>query len=365
MFEPRKEIEHFEPYRPGKSIDQVKRELGLKRVVKLASNENALGPSPKAQSALSRASSKMHLYPDGNSTRLREVLSRRLGVKTGEVILGAGSDELIELLGKTYLRPADDIVVSECAFIRYAMAGQLMGSRVVSVPMKDLTHDLSALAAAVTPRTKFVFVANPNNPTGTYNTASEVEDFLGRLPDSVLPVIDEAYFEFARVRKDYPDSIDYFRKGRRLITLRTFSKIYGLAGLRVGYGVAPADIVQTLDRVRPPFNVSSAAQAAAEAALDDDAHVRKTVKLVEKEKARVAKVLKSMKIEWTPSAGNFLLLDVSPRRGEEVFQALLREGVIVRPLDEYGLPRHIRVTLGLPEENDLFLKALKGVYSKP
>ncbi|HRY30678.1 MAG TPA: histidinol-phosphate transaminase, partial [Elusimicrobiota bacterium] len=236
---PRPQVEHFEPYLPGRSMGQIKKEYGLKRVIKLASNENPLGPSPRAIAALRKHAPAMHLYPDGASTDLRRAVSEHLGVKFGQVILGAGSDEIIELLGKTYLAPEDDIVVSAHAFIRYRMAGELMGARVRTVPMKNLTHDLDALAAAVSDKTKFVFVANPNNPTGTYNTRADMERFLSSLPAHAVPVIDEAYFEYARMKKDYPDSLDFFKAGRNVVVLRTFSKIHGLAGLRVGYGVAP------------------------------------------------------------------------------------------------------------------------------
>jgi histidinol-phosphate aminotransferase len=361
ILKPRPQVADFEPYLPGRSLEQVKRQYGLKRVVKLASNENALGPSRKAQAALKAAAGRMFRYPDGASTDLRAALAKHLGVKPSQVMAGAGSDELIEILGKAYLNPGDEIVVSEHAFVRYAMAGQLMGAKVVSVPMKDLRHDLVAMAAAVTARTKFVFVANPNNPTGTYNTADELEEFLITLPARVVAVIDEAYFEYARSRKDYPDSLEFFKAGRNLVTLRTFSKIHGLAGLRVGYGVAPESIVETVDRVRPPFNVSLAAQLAAVAALQDRPHAERTRRLAESEKKRVLKALAAMRLECAPSAANFLLIDVEPQRGADVFAALLKRGVIVRAVDEYDLPYHIRVTLGLPEENNLFLKALKEV----
>jgi histidinol-phosphate aminotransferase len=342
-------------------LEQIKKQFGLKRVVKLASNENALGPSRRAATALRGSAGRAHRYPDGFSTDLRAALARKLGVKPEQVMAGAGSDELIELLAKAYLNPSDEIVVSQHAFIRYAMAGELMGAKVVAVPMKDLKHDLPAMAAAVTERTKFVFVANPNNPTGTYNTKRELDEFLAALPDRVVPVLDEAYFEFARSRKDYPDSLDYFRSGRVLVALRTFSKIYGLAGLRVGYGVAPASLVETIDRVRPPFNVSLAAQAAAAAALGDEDHVRRSVSLVEREKKRIEKELRALRVECVPSAGNFLLFNAAPQRGEEVFRELLKRGVIVRSVDEYGLPGYARVTVGLPEENAFFLKHFKEV----
>jgi histidinol-phosphate aminotransferase len=236
LIAPRREIAQFTPYVPGRDMDTVKKMYGLKRVVKLASNENALGPSPKAAAALRAAAGGVHLYPDGFSTtppaRWRNV---HMKVKTTQVCVGAGSDELIEILAKAYLTPADEIVVSEHAFLRYKMAGDLMGSKVVTVPMNVMTHDLEAMAAAVTPRTKFVFIANPNNPTGTYNTKSELEEFLITLPARVVAVVDEAYFEFARPPTITPSAIDFFKAGRNLVVLRTFSKAYGLAGVRLGY----------------------------------------------------------------------------------------------------------------------------------
>jgi histidinol-phosphate aminotransferase len=234
LIAPRREIAQFTPYVPGRDMDTVKKMYGLKRVVKLASNENALGPSPKAVAALRAAAGRVNLYPDGFSTELRRALAVHMKVKPTQVTVGAGSDELIEILAKAYLTPADDIVVSDHAFIRYKMAGDLMGSKVITVPMRGMTHDLEAMAAAVTPRTKFVFIANPNNPTGTHNTKTELEEFLITLPARVVAVVDEAYFEFARAADDYPSALDFFKAGRNLVVLRTFSKAYGLAGVRLG-----------------------------------------------------------------------------------------------------------------------------------
>jgi histidinol-phosphate aminotransferase len=365
VLEPRPQVANFEPYTPGRCLDAVKKQFGLKRVVKLASNENPLGPSPRAAAAFQKAAKALHHYPDGFGAGLRQALAKRLGVKPAQVTLGAGSDEIIENLAKAYLNPGDEIVVSDHAFVRYRMAGELMGTRVVTVPMRRWTHDLEAMARAVTDRTKFVFVANPNNPTGTYNTATEVEEFLITLPARVVPVFDEAYFEYARVKKDYPDALDFFKAGRQLIVLRTFSKIYGLAGLRVGYGVAAEWIVDVLDRVRPPFNVSSPAQAAAAAALLDRNQVKRSVRLVRNEMRKMEKALDAMRAAWVPSAANFLLMDVAPHRGDDVFQAMLRRGVIVRSMEEYGFPNHIRVSIGLPGENALFLKAFKEVRQGP
>ncbi|MBL0058885.1 MAG: histidinol-phosphate transaminase [Elusimicrobia bacterium] len=363
LLRPRKEVEGFEPYIPGRDMENVKRLYKLKRVIKLASNENPLGPSPRALAALRAGASNLHRYPDSFSTALRHALADHLGVKVGQLSVGAGSDELIEILAKAYLGPADEIVVSEHAFLRYKMAGDLMGATVVTVPMNVMTHDLEAMAAAVTPRTKFVFIANPNNPTGTYNTKTELEEFLITLPARVVAVVDEAYFEFASAHRDYPSALDFFKAGRNLVVLRTFSKAYGLAGIRLGYAVGPEPLIETLERVRPPFNVSLPAQAAGVAALTDRTHLKRTLALVAKEKSILERELKKMHIPVVRSATNFLLIQVSPHRGDETFEALLRKGVIVRAMDEYGFPEHIRVTIGRPEENRLFLSAFRETRS--
>jgi len=353
----------FEPYIAGKPVETIKRELGLKKVVKLASNENPLGPSRKALAAIRKASGLLYYYPDSNSWLLRQALAKKFKLRPENVLFGCGSDELIELMARLFFKPEDEIVISEHAFIRYKMAGDLMGSKVVTVPMKNYTHDLEAMARAVTPRTKAIFIANPNNPTGTYNSAREVERLLSRLyarPGALpLVIFDEAYYEYARTQKDYPETISYLSRYPNLVILRTFSKIYALAGLRVGYGFASPEVVDYIDRIRPPFNVNTPAQVGAVASLEDNAQVKKGVKLVEEQKKLLYRELEKMGVPFIPSATNFILVDVGPRRGQEMFRQMLRKGVIVRAMDEYNFPSHIRVTIGLPEENKLFLKALK------
>lgn len=359
---PRSAVGKFEPYTPGRSLAQVKKEHGLLHAVKLASNENALGASPRTVAAARKAAASLHVYPDGFSADLKAALARKAAVPLTQVTVGAGSDELIELLGRAYLAPGDSIVASRHAFIRYRMSADIMDAETIEVPMgPDLKHDLAAMARAATPRTKLVFVANPNNPTGTYNTSAELEAFLDALPPRVLPVLDEAYFEFARLQNDYPDGLSLLKKGRRLLVLRTFSKVYGLASLRLGWGAGPEDVVDALERIRPPFNVNAVAQAAGLAALADQGHVRRSVRLMAAERGKLEKALTERGMEWTPSAANFLLVKVAPLRGREVFERLLRRGVIVRAVDEYGLPDHIRVTVGRPAENRLFLKAFDHV----
>jgi len=365
----RPEVTHFEPYLPGRSMESVRRERGLKRIIKLASNENALGPSSRALQALANVRKNIFRYPDGASQSLRMALARKYHLPVDRVIVGAGSDELIELLGKTFLNSKDSIVVSEHAFIRYRMAGELMGAKIISVPMRGYTHNLEAMGDAIEPSTKLVFIANPNNPTGTYNTASELESLLSLVAKKnlqrrcpVLVVVDEAYYEFARAfQKDYPDTQALQKSYPNLVVLRTFSKVYALAGLRVGYGFADPEIIEAMDRVRPPFNINVAAQAAAEASLADEAHVRRSVQLIFQESRKMLPALARLDIPVVPSVGNFILIDVAPRRGEEMFEMLLNRGIIVRSMDEYGFPHYIRLTYGLPSENQAFLKVLREV----
>ena len=362
----RPEVRDFEPYLPGKPIDEVRRELGLKKVVKLASNENALGTSPKAKKALAASAGESFRYPEGPGTLLRRALAKKLGVSDKEVILGAGSDEIIEVLAKAFFNREDEIIVSKHAFIRYKMAADLMGARTLEIPMRNDKHDLQAMAARIGAKTKAIFIANPNNPTGTYNTRSEVADFIDAYRASASPsrppfiVFDEAYYEFARAfAKDYPESLEDFKRGMNVVVLRTFSKAYGLAGLRAGYGVARKEVVDVMDRVRPPFNVSSAAQAAARAALEDPAHVRKSAAVAAKGMKYLTGELDELNIPYLRSIGNFILIDVSPKKGKDVFAGLLKKGVVVRAMDEYGFPERVRVSVGLPQENAFFIKCLK------
>lgn len=367
----RPQIRGFEPYLPGKPVEEVRRELGLKKIVKLASNENALGPSKKAVAAIKKAAGSVYQYPSSAGLPLRTALAKHLKVDASEVILGAGSDELIEIIGKTFFDPDDEVVISEHAFTRYKMAADLMGARAVMVPTRGFAHDLEAMARKVTDRTKVIFIANPNNPTGTYAGKAEVSRFFAMLHARSLAVnaramplvvFDEAYYEFARsLAPDYPETLDYFRKGWNVVVLRTFSKIYGLAGLRVGYGVMSAEAVQILDRVRPPFNVANLSQAAAIEALKDPAHVRKSAEMVRAGMKYVSAELRKLGLPFVPSVGNFLLVDASPRTGSGIFDQLLRRGVIVRAMNEYGYPNHFRVTVGTAAENRFFIENLKRV----
>jgi histidinol-phosphate aminotransferase len=368
----RPEVTGFEPYLPGKPIDEVRRELGLKTIVKLASNENALGASKKAVAAVRKESAGVFRYPEGPGTLLRRALAKHVGAKPSEMILGAGSDELIELLAKTFFKPGDEMITSSHTFIRYKMAGDLMGIPTVVVPTRGDAYDLEAIADRVNRRTQAIFIANPNNPTGTYAGKDEVRRFFAKLEanpavtaERPFIVFDEAYYEFSRgIARDYPDSMAWFRKSRlNVVILRTFSKVYGLAGLRVGYGVMRPEVIDAMDRVRPPFNVSNLAQSAALAALTDTAHVKKSVDLVRRELPFVVRELKKLGLEAVPSAANFVLVNVAPRKGKELFRELLKKGVIVRAMDEYDYPCHVRVSIGTPKQNRFFIQKLREVFA--
>lgn len=350
-------------YEPGRPIEEVARELGFadaSQIVKLASNENSLGPSPKAVAAMKAAARRMHLYPDGGAFYLRHALGNKLGVSADQILMGTGSNELIEFIGHVFLGPSAGIVMADRAFVVYKLVADMFGAPTVTVPMRDFVHDLEAMRRAITATTRVVFVANPNNPTGTAVSAGEIERFMDGLPDHVVAVFDEAYVELLPPAMQ-PDTLRYVREGRKAIVLRTFSKTYGLAGLRIGYGVAPAECVRLMERVRQPFNTSAMAQTAALAALDDDRHVERTRSMVRRGLRLFERRFKAMALEYVPSVVNFILVRVG--RGREVFQALQREGIIVRPMDPYGLPDHIRITIGTPAENDRCIAALEKVLA--
>ena len=364
MISPRRALREVFPYQPGKSIASVQRELGLKSVVKLASNENPIGASPRAMAAYRKAEKSCALYPEGTSPELREALARFHRIEPEAVIVGNGSDEIIRLLCEAFLDPEDEVVVSQYAFIRFKQQASMMGARVIEVPMTDWTHDLTLMARAASPRTKLVFVANPNNPTGTYNTLEEVESLLAAVPKTALVVLDEAYFQYAEGISGYPDSLpELARRHENLVVMRTFSKAYGLAGLRVGYGVADPEITGWLDRIRMPFNVNLPAQRACLEALKDGAFVRRAVAANDSQRVVVARMLGEFGFGVGDSATNFVFAR-APMPGRELFKALLRQGVIIRPLDEYGLPHHVRVSIGTPAQNKALFGALKSVLAK-
>ncbi len=349
---------HLRPYPPGKPIEEVERELGH-AAIKLASNENPLGPSPLALEAIRRCLDRASFYPDGGGYYLRERLAELHRVEMGQVILGAGSTELIELTAKTCLAPGDEVVISESSFYVYETATLSMGGLLVKVPMRDLTCNLEAMARAVTPRTKVVYVANPNNPTGTFFTADRFERFLSAVPSRALVVLDEAYCDYVDA-PNYSRSLSEVKAGKNLLVLRTFSKVHGLAGLRIGYGVACEELIEVLNRVRSPFNASSVAQAAAQAALDDEEHVARSIECNRCEMKFLIRELTRLGVGYTPSAANFLLVDTG-RDCDDDFVRLLHEGVIVRPMKLYGFATRLRVTVGTHEDNLTFLEALARV----
>ncbi len=348
------------PYVPGKPIEDLERELGIKDSIKIASNENPLGSSPKAIEAVKAALTDLHRYPDGNATRLKERLAKKHGISQDMIVTGNGSNEVLDLMVATFMVPGDHAVVSEHAFVVYDLAVDSRGLSKTVVPAgKSYGHDLRAMADAVTDKTRMLFIANPNNPTGTYNTRAEMDELLEAIPEDVIVVLDEAYFDYVD-QEDYPDGVDLVKQGRNVIAVRTFSKIYGLAALRVGYGVTSADKVDYLNRVRQPFNTNSLAQEAALAALDDTEFVARSIEVNSQGLKYIYGELDRMHVEYIPSVGNFILFK-SPGPAAEIYNKLLHKGVIVRPMGGYRLPEWIRVTVGLPEENKRFIEALEEV----
>lgn len=356
---PREEISNLKPYEAGRPIDEVKRELGLEEVAKLASNENPWGPSPKAIEALKKGLAGVNRYPDGGCFHLRRLLSKRLDISEEGIIFGNGSDEIIEIIAKTYLGKEDEVVISEWAFVRFEMAANLMGAKILNVKMKNFTHDLEAMVNAITPKTKLIFIANPNNPTGTMNTKEEFDLFMDRVPPNVMVVVDEAYYEYID-SKDYPETLPKVKEGRDIIILRTFSKIYGLAGIRIGYGISRPQIIQEMERVRAPFNVNSLAQIAAASALEDEEWVARCRRLNGDGKRYLYRELDRLGINYIPSSTNFILIDTG-EDDRSVFERLLKEGVITRPMGGYGLKGFIRVSVGRPNENELFIRAFEKI----
>jgi histidinol-phosphate aminotransferase len=345
-------------YEPGKPIEYVARELGLDPagIIKLASNENPHGPSPKAIAAATRALEQGELYPDGGCFALRQKLAALHGLGADQFVIGNGSNEILELLGHVFVGPGDEVVMGAPAFVVYKIVTLLFGAKPVEVPLKNFRHDLDAIARAVTPRTKLVFVATPNNPTGTANTAAELLAFLRGLPEHVVCAVDEAYAEYV---ESPPDLRPLLREGRKVIGLRTFSKIYGLASLRIGFGYGSPEMIALLNRVRQPFNVNAIAQAAALAALDDREFTERCARENRAGLLQLENGLRALGLEVVPSVANFLLAKVG--EGARVFDALQRRGMIVRPLQPYKMPEWIRITVGTREQNERLLVELKAV----
>lgn len=354
-------IAGLQPYRPGKPIGELAREFGISDIIKLASNENPRGPGEAVRAALGAAAGALSRYPDGNGFDLKQALARRLGVAAGQITLGNGSNDVLDLAAKIAVAPGASAVVPEHAFVVYGLAVTIAGGRLIQTPARDYGADLDALLDAVTTDTAIVFLANPNNPTGTWVSENDLVAFLDRLPERVWMVLDEAYFEYV-THAGYPDGIRLLARYPNLIVTRTFSKIHGLAGLRVGYAVSSPEAADLMNRVRQPFNVNHLGLVGAEVALADTGYLERSRELNLQGMAALVAGVERLGLDYIPSAGNFLSIAI-PGDGAaaRAYDGLLRQGVIVRPIAEYGLPQHLRVTVGLPDENDRFLEALERV----
>lgn len=357
-------VQQLSPYVPGKPVDELARELNLDpaTIVKLASNENPLGPSPRSLAAIREELAELTRYPDGNGYNLKVRLAQHCRVQPDQVTLGNGSNDILELVARAYLAPGLNAVFSEHAFAVYPIVTQAVNAGARVIPAKDWGHDLPAMLAAIDDKTRVVFIANPNNPTGTWFGPQALKDFLKAVPEHVLVVLDEAYIEYAE-GGELPDGLDYLADHPNLLVSRTFSKAYGLAALRVGYGLSSAVIADVLNRVRQPFNVNSLALAGACAALEDAEYLAESREVNAAGMQQLEQGFQALGLSWIPSKGNFIAVDVGREAGP-VYQGLLREGVIVRPVAGYGMPNHLRVTIGLQGENTRFLEALSKVLAR-
>lgn len=352
MIKPPEYVSSIRPYVPGKPVEELEREMGITDSIKLASNENPVGPSPLAIAALRDVDRFLNRYPDGGGFYLKNALSEKLLVKADNIILGNGSNELLDIAARTYMRPGDEAVMAHPSFVVYAMAIQSVGCSAVQVALRDYTHDLTSMLKAVTAKTRMIFIANPNNPTGTINRRDEFDSFMGELPEGILTVMDEAYYEYV-TDAAYADSMKWFSAGRDILILRTFSKIFGLAGLRIGYGIAKAGIIEEMNKLRPPFNTNTMAQIAALAAIKDNDHVKKSIGINEQGKMYLYGEFERLKLRYVSTEANFIYMPVEDSM--MLYERLLRLGVIVRPMG----PKALRVTIGLPEENRRFIEALE------
>ncbi|MEW6107871.1 MAG: histidinol-phosphate transaminase [Nitrospirota bacterium] len=356
MIRPPEYVSSIQPYIPGKPIEELEREIGISGSIKLASNENPVGPSPFALDAIKDSFADINRYPDGSSFYLKKALSDRLSVSEDEIIIGNGSNELIDIAVRTFLQAGDDAVMAAPSFVVYSIAVRAAGGNPVEVPLKNYTHDLVAMADAITPKTKMLFIANPNNPTGTINKKDDFDRMVGSITSDILLVVDEAYYEYV-LDHDFPDTMKYLRGEKNLLILRTFSKIYGLAGLRLGYGLAKKEIISDMNRIREPFNTNTIAQRAAIEALKDKGHVSLSREINEKGKKYLYRELDSLGIKYIPTEANFIYI-LLENDAKSLYEKLLKKGVIVRPVG----PKQIRVTIGLPEENIRFIEAMKTVF---
>ncbi len=355
-------VQRLRPYQPGKPIDELEREYGISSIIKLASNENPLGPSPKALEAMRGELAGVWLYPDGAGFALKQRLAEKHGVDMEQLTLGNGSSDILDFILRVFVSPEDEVLFSEHSFALYPLLTQALGATGVAAPARDWGHDLEAMQARITPRTRVIFIANPNNPTGTWLEAAALEGFLRAVPAEVLVVLDEAYFDYAAFPATgataYPDTSAWVGRYPNLVVARTFSKSYGLAGLRVGYGISHPQVADLMNRVRPPFNVNSLALAAAEAALGDVEHLRRSQEMNAAGLLQYYAAFEALGLEYIRSVGNFVSVDVG-RPAAPVFDALLRAGVIVRPVANYGMPNHLRITIGTAEENARCIAALE------
>ena len=365
-------VQKLTPYAPGKPLDELEREYGITDAVKLASNENPLGPSPKAQAAIAQAMTELHRYPDGNSFEIKQALSKKLGLAENQITLGNGSNDILELIARTFVMPGEEVVFSAHAFAVYPIVTQAVNGVMKVAPANSADHampyghNLAAMLAQITDKTRVIFVANPNNPTGTWLAKDELYSFIKNVPEEIIVVIDEAYFEYVE-EGDYPDAIQWLGEFKNLVVTRTFSKIYGIPAVRIGYGMSHPELADLLNRVRQPFNVNAAAQAAAVAALGDDEYVAKSLETNKQGMAQLVAACDEMGLGYIPSVGNFICIDVASNAGvdaDAVYEGLLHEGVIVRPIANYQLPNYLRITIGTAQENQRFVDGLKKVLAK-
>ncbi len=355
-------IEKIGTYQPGKPIEELKREYGIKEVVKLASNENPLGPSPKAVEAIIASVNSINRYPDSHGFYLKEKLSQKSGVKSDSIFLGNGSDEIIQLITQAFLLPGEEVIMGDPTFSFYQIVVVTAGGKEVMVPLKNFSYDLPSMADRITSQTKLIFINTPLNPTGTIVKKKDFEDFLKQVPSDVILVLDEAYGEYA-TDEFFPNFLNYLGSGKKIFILRTFSKIYGLAGLRIGYGIAQSYLVSCLNKIKGPFNTNSLAQAAALAALDDEEHLEKSLANNQNGLTYLYSELNKLEIEYLPTQANFFLIKIG-ENAPGVYESLLKEGIIVRNMAGYGLQHYLRISVGLPAENEKFIKALKEVVSR-
>jgi len=348
-------IRSLTPYIPGKPVAELERELGIRDSIKLASNENPLGPSPLAVKAINEYSHKINMYPHGDCYYLREKLAGLLSVKREEIIFGNGSNEIIEIIVRTFLRGGDEAIVAHPSFVVYSMVVQAAGGKNIVVPLREWRHDLQEMASHISEKTRLIFIASPNNPTGTINTQDEMQEFMDRIPGHVIVVVDQAYYEYV-TSSEYPECLSYFRDGKNIIILRTFSKIYGLAGLRIGYGIAREDIIDLMNRIRQPFNVNSLAQIAALFALDDHDHIERSRRINSEGKRFLYSEFTKLGLNFVETEANFIYVYLNRETAHDVYRRLLQDGVIVRPMG----PSALRITIGLPHENERLIQSLRS-----